>query len=132
MSPVLNLPLAHAVLRALHTKPHLHHAWLWRRECLDDTAYNIAGWTVTLAGAEWTGHGELVRYKGRVRAVPMLAQELLGLPHTQARRLFYHSDEDQAVRLLSDLIAHATRTQRDRLRTLETLPAAVIGSTPRP
>ncbi|MET7774082.1 hypothetical protein [Nocardia sp. NPDC005366] len=125
MSPVLNLELAQAVLRALHAKPHLHHARLWRRECVEGTAYNVAGWTVTLAGAEWTENGELVRYKGRVRAVPMLAQELLGLPHAQARRLFYQCDEDQAVGLLADLVAHATRAQRDRLRLLETLPLAI-------
>ncbi|WP_157978296.1 MULTISPECIES: hypothetical protein [Nocardia] len=115
MSPVLNLPLARKVLAALHAHPHLHDHTHWREIRPDGTAYNIAGWTVTLAGAQWTGIGEFVRYEGRTRIVPMLAQELLALPHTQARKLFYDSNEEQAVRLLSSLISHAARIQGGQL-----------------
>ncbi|MET7771420.1 hypothetical protein [Nocardia sp. NPDC005366] len=118
MSPVLNLPLARKVLRALHTHPHLHNATLWRSEHDGETAHNIAGWAVTLAGAEWIGTGELVRYRDRTRSVPMLARELLGLAHAQARQLFYHCNEEQGVRLLADLIAHGTRVQRAQLEAL--------------
>ncbi|MGW4364562.1 hypothetical protein ACWEKT_02865 [Nocardia takedensis] len=119
MPLLFNLPLARAVLERLHAVPHLHDHTVWRAERPEGTAYSVAGWVVTLAGAQWTETRELVRYKGEMRAVPMLARELLGLPHAQARSLFYDCDAEQAVRLLSALIDRAANIQGDRLRVLE-------------
>ncbi|MFG1793961.1 hypothetical protein [Nocardia sp. NPDC049149] len=115
MPIVLNLPLAHTVLRTLSAKPHLHDHRVWADARPEGTAHSVAGWTVTLAGAEWTQCHEIVIYRGKRRSVPMLAQELLGLSYNQARTLFFHCDEQQAINMLCGLVGHAYQQQFHQL-----------------
>lgn len=117
MPIVLNLPLANAVLRTLSAKPHLHDHRAWAEARPEGVAHSIAGWAVTLAGAEWTQTHEIVVYHGKRRSVPVLAQELLGLRYEQARMLFFHCDEQQAINMLCGLITQATRQQFHQLVT---------------
>ncbi|MGV9611372.1 hypothetical protein [Nocardia xishanensis] len=115
MPTVLNLPLANAVLRTLRAVPHLHDHTVWAERRPEGIAHSIAGWTVTLAGAQWTEYNEMVTYRGKLRSVPMLAQDLLGLTYNQARTLFYHCDEQQAINLLTSLVGQAARVQAFQL-----------------
>ncbi|MBF6333361.1 hypothetical protein [Nocardia transvalensis] len=121
MPGLLNLPLATLLLETLQANPHLHDRNVWAEVRPDGVAHCVAGWTVTLAGAIWvpTPMPGMVSWRGQLRSIPVLTQELLGLTTFQAQTLIYHSDEQQAVDLLKGWIAEARAHQHAQLARLE-------------
>ncbi|MEU2030763.1 hypothetical protein [Nocardia amamiensis] len=119
MPTVLNLPLAAKVLKTLRAKPHLHDSRVWAEVRADGIAHCVAGWTVTLAGAEWGPIPGMVTWRGKLRAIPVLAGELLGISDSEARMLMYDCDEEQAVALLDRWIFGACADQYVKLCVLE-------------
>ncbi|MEV6325972.1 hypothetical protein AB0M45_33125 [Nocardia sp. NPDC051787] len=119
MPTALNLPLAALVLNTLRAHPHLHDRNVWAEARADGVAHCVAGWTVTLAGAEWGSFPGMVTWRGRLRAIPVLAGELLGISDSEARMLMYDCNEEQAVALLDRWIFEACADQYIKLCVLE-------------
>ncbi|MFI6045329.1 hypothetical protein ACIA8C_27115 [Nocardia sp. NPDC051321] len=119
MPALLNLPLAALVLHTLRAKPHLHDHTVWADERPEGIAHSVAGWTVTLVGAVWVPVCGFVSWRGKLRSVPVLARELLGLSPSEAHMLIYHCNEEQAVNLLGHWVDAACVQQYRRLAAME-------------
>ncbi|GAA5087189.1 hypothetical protein GCM10023319_35220 [Nocardia iowensis] len=119
MPALLNLPLAALVLHTLRTKPHLHDHTVWADARPEGVAHSVAGWTVTLVGAAWVPVCGFVSWRGKLRSVPVLARELLGLSPADAQMLIYHCNEEQAVSLLAQWVDDACAQQYHRLAAME-------------
>lgn len=87
--------------------PELHDQRSFGRHTACGTTHCIAGWTVELdadADVEWRfdGGGDVFDWEIRVNGLPArllnVAEELLGLGHGDATRLFFNiMDEDEAL-----------------------------------
>lgn len=118
-APVLNLPLAEAVLKQVlaHPETHKQDTYGSRREC--GSVHCISGWAAVLSGAglSWVDHHaddgvilEGVRLPGHdAWSDPFHAgMELLGLDEDQAFVLFDgHAGNGEAIAYLTRLIASA-------------------------
>ncbi|MGW4769903.1 hypothetical protein ACWEO2_17885 [Nocardia sp. NPDC004278] len=115
----MNLPLARRVLDALRTKPHLHDQSVWREDRAEGVAHCVAGWTVELSGAVWGPLPGLVSWRGKLRSIPVLAGDLLGLDPAQARELCYLRDEAEVVAVLARWVEQSCVHQHAQLVALQ-------------
>lgn len=106
-----NYELIKRVYDHVTTHPELHDQEIWGEQKACGTTACIAGHAVMLAGCtpKWrqTGFGlQMSGVEGYDDAVFVgdVAQQLMGLSESEAERLFYYTDESEAIDTLAEIL----------------------------
>lgn len=100
-----NLKLISDVLNNIKENPdhHWQAEWGVKTEC--GTTHCVAGWACEMSGHPLAWDGLCASdYTVSGLHVPVLAQELMGLTDDEANRLFFETNEQEAVELLEKIL----------------------------